>query len=313
LGRISHASYSEHPFLQAEHNKRSQKPLYTCVSPSATTAPGSTRDVNGKRGTPYLPAQALTAEDIRGKLVEDFTLAAKAAKRCGFDFVEVHSAHGYLFDQFICDSTNLRTDEFGTQSTENRTRALGLVLEAIINVLGANRVGIRISPIIKDTFAYQGCKDSNPEQTYKSVIQWLSKFNLGYLLITEPRWNGGRGNFDVWSDMTFEQPLRNDWVKKIYPGIVIGSSSFTLEEAERAVSEGIYDAIAFGRFFISNPDLPDRIKKGRTLNVYNTETFYVRDPVLGYVDYPSTYEAAVDVNYPQIASSEIGSKKKAKL
>lgn len=132
----------------------------------------------------------------QGRLVNDFVSAAQAAKRAGFDFVEVHAAHGYLFDQFFCDSTNLRTDEYGCQTPENRTRALTLVLRALINVMGSSkRVAIRVSPT-HATFAYQACKDSDPLRTYTAVVRHLDQFDLGYLLISEPRWNGGRDNAD---------------------------------------------------------------------------------------------------------------------
>merc|ERR1711964_679916 len=102
------------------------------VSASATVAPGKVRNVHGERGIPFTPARALTAEEIRTQLVDDFVSAARRAKRANFDMVEIHAAHGYLFDQFFCDSTNLRSDEFGPQTIENRTRALALVLKAVI-------------------------------------------------------------------------------------------------------------------------------------------------------------------------------------
>ena len=185
LGRMSHTSWAEDSFL-----KSLGRPLPS-VSPSATTPPGSSRGPDGKPH-PHTAARELSKTDITVTLVNDFKLAAEAAKRCGFDFVEIHGAHGYLFDQFFNDHTNLRTDEFGCQSIENRTRALSLVLETVIGVFKSpKRVGIRISPVTKETFSFQGAKDNDPENTYKGVIEHLNKYNLGYLLITEPRWNGG--------------------------------------------------------------------------------------------------------------------------
>ena len=130
-----------------------------------------------------------------------------------------------------------------------------------------------------------------------------SKFDLGYLLITEPRWNGGRDNLYLETDKTFAIPVRNGWVKSVYRGFVVGSSSFTPSAAEKAVADGVYDAIAFGRLFISNPDLPERIRTGKKLNIYNTRTFYNRDPVVGYIDYPRFAEAK---NFPMIADADIG-------
>lgn len=274
------------------------------VSASATVAPGATRGLSGEK-LPFTAARALTAEEIRGRLVQDFVQATRLAKRAGFDFVEIHAAHGYLFDQFFCDSTNLRTDEFGTQSAANRTRALGLVLDGVVKEIGNDRVGIRVSPTYKDTFAYQGCKDSNPEQTYRDVIKFLDGYKLAYLLISEPRWNGGRHNSDVFSDPTFSMPIRGSWIKSVYRGPVIGSSSFTKETAEAALSSGAYDAIAWGRFFLANPDFVERMRLGRSLNVYDTSTFYVRDPVKGYIDYP-TMDKVQQTGWKQVELNQIG-------
>ena len=300
LGRMSHASWGENAFL-----KSLNRPLPS-VSPSATVAPGKVRNVKSERGIPLTAARAMTKDEICVDLVNDFVDATRRAKRAGLDMVEVHAAHGYLFDQFFCDSTNLRTDEFGCQSIENRTRALKLVLEAVIKEMGSSkRVGIRISPTQKDTFSFQGCKDSNPEDTYRGVIEFLNQFDLGYLLITEPRWNGGRDNMHLETDKTFAMPVRNGWVKSIYKGFVIGSSSFTPQAAEEAVENGVYDAIAFGRLFISNPDLVDRIRNNEELNVFNTKTFYVRDNVKGYIDYPR-FEEARETGYRMIAEEDIG-------
>ena len=134
-------------------------------------------------------------------------------------------------------------------------------------------------------------------------MEFLSQFNLGYLLITEPRWNGGRGNLYLQSDKTFALPVRNKWIKEVYKGLVIGSSSFTPATAEAALQEGIYDAIAFGRLFISNPDLVERIRLKLPLNIYDTFSFYVRDPVKGYIDYPRFEEAQ---KFPLIAPHDIG-------
>lgn len=308
LGRMAHSSWAQHPFLMSLG-----RPLPS-VSSSSTIAPGATRGADGKKAD-FTPARELSAQEIRERLVQDFTLAAQAAQRCGFDFAEIHAAHGYLFNQFFCDSTNQRTDEFGCQSIENRTRALSLVLKAVIGVFGdSKKVAVRVSPTFKDSFSYQGCGDSDPENTYRGVIKHLSQYKLGYLLITEPRWHGGRGNFDVNTDQTFKMPLKCGWVKQVYgDGVVVGSSSFTPEAADQAIREGTYDAVAFGRFFISNPDLPRRLSEGRSLNVYDTNTFYIRDDVKGYVDYPGYHNAKT---FPQISTKDIGAKvtpKKSKL
>ena len=307
LGRERHHSFSQNRFLRTLNRN------VETISPSATTSKRPTRSVNGTK-TPHKPAHAISAEDIKGRLVDDYRKAAEAARRCGFDFVEIHGAHGYLFDQFFNESSNLRDDEFGAQNLENRTRALGLVLKAVIEAMGSSkRVAIRISPTYKDSMNF-GVTSANPEQVYRDIIRWLDQFNLGYLLITEPRWFGGRINKYAISDVSTKMPARNgEWVKSVYSGIVIGSSSYTPITGEEAINKGKYDAIAFGRFFLSNPDLVYRIKKKLPLNEYVTDTFYVRDNVKGYIDYP-TYENRG--TFPQIRAEDVGSKtpqKKSKL
>lgn len=299
LGRLSHQSFSSHPFLRSL-----ERPLGS-VSSSPTVYKGFTRDLNGEKAA-YTAPRELTAEEIRGRLVNDFRLAAEAAKRSGFDFVEIHSAHGYLFDQFFCDGVNKRTDEFGTQTVENRTRALSLVLQAVIDVMGRDRVGIRISPTYSDGWSYQGCYDSQPEKTYPAVVRWLDQFKLAYLLLSEPRWNGGRTNTDPVTDPTYSIKLRNTWARKIYSGVIIGSSSFTPDTADTAIRDGIYDCIAFGRFFISNPDFVDRVLANAPINVYDTRTFYTKD-ANGYIDYPTLDKTG---SYPLIKFEDIGARAK---
>jgi len=281
-GRMAHASWAKHDFLQSLG-----RPLPS-VSSSSIPPLGFTRDPTGKKvsyETP--PPRSLTREEIYTRLVSDFSLAAQAARRCNFDFVEIHGAHGYLFDQFFCDGVNKRTDEFGTQTLENRTRALGLVLKAVIEAMGgSDRVAIRISPTYKDTFFYQSCHDSNPEVLYPSIIKWLNQFNLGYLLLTEPRWKGSRDNANPRTDKSFSLPLRNSWARDVYKGTIISCGGFTPSMAAAGIRAGLFDAVAFGRLFLSNPDLVERIRTGSKLNVYNAETFYLRDNVVGYIDYP---------------------------
>ena len=158
------------------------------------------------------------------------------------------------------------------------------MLRAVIGVMGtSSRVALRLSPTYTDSFAYQGCKDSTPERTYREVLDQMNKFGLGYLLLTEPRWSGGRANFNPSTDPTFSLPLRNVWAKEVYKGVIIGSSSFLPASAEQALRDGIYDAIAFGRWFIANPDFVDRLRSRRSLNKYDTSTFYLRDDVKGYI------------------------------
>lgn len=299
LGRLSHASFATHPFL-----KSLGRPLGP-VSSSPTPYKAHTRDVNGNKALYTVPRE-LTKEELTGRLVNDFREATKAAIRCNFDFVEIHAAHGYLFDQFFCDGVNKRTDEFGTQTLENRTRALRLVLSAVIDEIGSDRVGIRISPTYSGSWSYQGCVDSEPESTYPAIVSWLDQFKLAYLLLSEPRWNGGRNNADPVADPTYSIAVRNGWARNIYSGVLIGSSSFTPATANAAIRDGIYDCIAFGRFFISNPDFVERIYHNAPLNVYDTKTFYSRGPH-GYTDYPTFKKVG---NFSTIRCEEIGTRAK---
>ena len=302
LGRLSHASWAQHPFL-----KSLGRPLPS-VSSSALAPSQVSRTPSGEK-EPLTAPRPLSVEELGGRVLEDYRKAAQAAARCGFDFVEVHAAHGYLMDQFFCDGVNKRTDEYGTQSLENRTRLLSAVLKEVIAVMGKEHVAVRISPVYPDTFCYQGCNDSDPQRLYRDVVAWLDQFRLAYLLLSEPRWNGGRNNTDPRSDPSYLLPMRHGWAKEVYHGPIIGASSFTPASAEAAIKAGVYDAIAFGRFFISNPDLVDRIREGKSLNLYDITTFYSKGPH-GYIDYPTFKEVK---DFPQFNSDEIGSKIPSKL
>jgi N-ethylmaleimide reductase len=206
----------------------------------------------------------------------------------------------------LCDGVNKRTDEYGG-SIQNRMRALHEVVRAVIGVYGNDRVAVRVSPTYKDTRTYYDCGDSNPEVLYREVVKSLDQYKLAYLLLSEPRWSGGRVNDDPRSDPGFLQPIRNGWAKEVYSHKIIGAGGFTPSTAKTAIEQGVYDCVAFGRWFIANPDLPLRLKTNAALNVYNRKSFYLRDPVKGYIDYPfmdqaNKYAAAYDV----IDQSKIG-------
>ena len=298
-GRQCTFPWSKHPFVQSLG-----RPVGP-VSSSSVASPGHCRDMEGNT-VPFsdCPPRALETEEME-RVANDFKGAIERAKRCGFDFVELHSAHGYLLDQFFCDGVNQRDDEFGTQSLENRTRLLSMILKEAIEVMGSSkRVGIRISPTYADSSVYYGCCDSNPEKLYPEIIRWLDQFKLGYLLLSEPRWSGAP--LQAAEDPSFSLPIRHTWAKEIYSGVIIGSSSFQPQTAEKAIEDGIYDAIAFGRFFISNPDFVKRIREGATLNDFDPTTFYSHGKQ-GYVDYPDldkTIPNAQDCQ--QIKAEELG-------
>ena len=200
----------------------------------------------------------------------------------GFDGVEIHGANGYLIEQFLQSHTNLRTDQYGG-SIENRSRFLMEVTKAVVEVWGADRVGLRLSPY----GIANGSGEPDPMPLYTHVVQSLNPLGLAYLHFIEPRSSGaGRAEVNhqnVPSAMVLFRP--------IWKGVLISAGGFTGETANAAIEAGHADAIAFGRIFISNPDLPRRLQRGFPLTPYDRKTFYGGD-VAGYTDYPAHDELA---------------------
>lgn len=203
-------------------------------------------------------------------IVESFRQAGENAKAAGFDGVEVHGANGYLLDQFLEDSTNQRTDEYGG-SAQNRARLLLEVTEAVVGVWGIERVGVRLSP--GGTFNDMG--DSNPRETFGYAIRALSAMHLAYLHLIEPR--AGHGQ---------DTELNAKMFRPMFKGTLIAANDYTLERAEKTLAEGSADLIAFGRLFLANPDLVQRFRMRTPLNTPNPETFYSQGDE-GYIDYPT--------------------------
>ncbi|RDV24624.1 alkene reductase [Alteromonas aestuariivivens] len=214
--------------------------------------------------------RAMTLEDIQ-KTVEDYAHAAKNALLAGFDGIEIHSANGYLLDQFLRDSTNRRDDEFGG-SLENRTRLLRQVTEAVLAEWPADCVGVRLSP----TSTFNDINDSNPLKTFRYAIDMLNGYQLAYLHMVE-RFPGVAANN---RELYIQSRLREAW-----QGFYIGNGDYDYLSAQMAIKSGYADAIAFGRPFISNPDLVDRFQTGADLAAPDPDTFYSGDKK-GYVDYP---------------------------
>ena len=213
---------------------------------------------------------ALTAEQI-DSLVDDYEHAARCAKKAGFDGVEVHSANGYLLDQFLQDGVNKRDDEYGG-SIENRMRLLGRVIDRVKDVFPANRVGVRVSPLGQAN----DISDSDPEALFSEVYKMLSTRQLAFLHAVESFYG---------SDTDDEEREMLKRLRKLYDGFYIGNGSYDGPKAADAVNNGEADAITFGRPFIANPDLPLRILKGGPFNEPNEDTFYGGDET-GYTDYP---------------------------
>lgn len=244
-------------------------------SASATKAPGEAHTPIGKQE--YATARAMTKEDI-DRTIGDYRRAAENAKKAGFDGVQLHGANGYLVDQFLRDKTNLRTDEYGG-SPENRTRFMREVLEAIIDVWGADRVGIRLSP----NGDSQGTDDSNPAATFGAAAKVCEELGLAFVELRQPGPDGTFGQTDV--------PKQDGVIREHYKGALILNSDYTAQEADDDVSSGRCEAVSFGRPYISNPDLEKRIAAGAPFNPNKDvpKSWYFPIPE-GYIDYPTLEE-----------------------
>lgn len=192
----------------------------------------------------------------------------------GFDGVEVHGANGYLPDQFLQDGSNSRTDAYGG-SVARRARFLLEVVEAVVAVWGAGRVGVRLSP----SGTYGSMRDSDPETTFAYVAERLNEFQLAYLHIVEPRI---RGNETVEEEAA---PTASRQLRPLFKGPIIAAGGFDGRSGNALLEAGTADFIAYGRLFISNPDLPERFRRNLALEAYDRSTFYGGDH-RGYTDFP---------------------------
>jgi len=268
VGRVSHSSFHGGALP---------------VAPSAIpiTAEGMMATTADSKLAPYETPRALETEELAG-IVEAFRQATKNALAAGFDGVEIHGANGYLLEQFLQSRSNHRTDAYGG-SIENRARLLLEVTQAAIDVCGANRVGVRLSP-------YGNANDSgepDPMPLYSHVVRALDRLGLAYLHFIEPR-SSGAGRSDVSRQNV---PSAMVLFRPLWSGVLITAGGFTGETANAAIAAGHADAIAFGRFFISNPDLPHRLRHGFPLTPYDRATFYGGEEK-GYTDYPFHDELA---------------------
>jgi N-ethylmaleimide reductase len=205
-------------------------------------------------------------------LVDEFRRGAERAKEAGFDGVEVHGANGYLIDQFLQDNSNRRTDAYGG-SVENRARFLLEVVEAVTSVWKADRVGVRIGPSNK----FGGMDDSTPDVTFPYAARALARFGLAYLHVIEPRVTG-----NVSDDA--KQPVAAGLLRPLFGGPVIAAGGFDAAGADAIVTKGDADLVAFGRHFLANPDLPERLRRNLSLDPYDRNTFYYGG-TKGYADY----------------------------
>jgi N-ethylmaleimide reductase len=262
VGRVSHSSFQPGGAL----------PISASAVPISADLKTMTAD---RKVTPYETPRALETSEI-ADVVEGFRQAARNALKAGFDGVEIHGANGYLIEQFLQSRTNFRSDRYGG-SIENRARFLMDITHAVLEVWEASRVGVRLSPygIANDS------GEADPMPLYSHVVQSLNPLGLAYLHFIEPRSSGaGRAEVNhqnVPSAMVLFRP--------IWRGVLMAAGGFSGETAEAAIAAGHADAIAFGRIFISNPDLPRRLHEGLPLTPYNRATFYGGEEA-GYTDYP---------------------------
>ncbi|XP_043721791.1 12-oxophytodienoate reductase 3 [Telopea speciosissima] len=221
------------------------------------------------------------------EIVADYRQSAINAIRAGFDGVEIHGAHGYLIDQFLKNGINDRTDHYGG-STANRCNFLMQVVRAIVSAVGADRVGVRVSPAID----HMDAMDSDPLSLGLAVIERLNRLQremgkkLAYLHITQPRYTAyGQTEAGRHGSQEEEAIMMRTW-RKAYDGTLMCSGGYTKELGMEAVVQGDADLVSYGRFFISNPDLVNRFRFNAPLTRYIRATFYTQDPVVGYTDYP---------------------------
>ncbi len=235
------------------------------VAPSAIAPRGHLSLLRPQRE--FVTPRALAANEIPG-IVDAFRKGAKNAQTAGFDGVELHGANGYLLDQFLQDSTNIRTDDYGG-CIENRARLLLEVTDAAIAVWGPGRVGMHLSPRCDA----HTMGDSNPHATFGYVAEQLGRRQIAFLFTRESP-----------GDNRLSPELKNR-----FGGVLIANEGFKLASARQALDAGEADAVAFGKLFISNPDLPYKFQNNLPMNNYQTKTFYSfgdPDPRVGYTDYP---------------------------
>lgn len=256
VGRISHPSLQPH----------GEAP----VAPSAIAPIGQRTFIETGNFVEIGKPRALKLDEIP-LIVEDYRKAARNAINAGFDGIEIHGANGYLINQFLCDGSNHRTDQYGG-SIVNRLRFALEVTSAIVSEIGANKTAIRLSPVSHAN----GVFDSSPAQLFFSLVKELNKLELAYIHVIEGE-TGGERQFDGFDFLALRKAFDGPWMV---------NNGYTLELAIEAISKGYADLVAFGKPFISNPDLVERFKMNAPLNSIIPNTLYGGDK-RGYTDYPT--------------------------
>jgi N-ethylmaleimide reductase len=253
VGRISHPSLLPNGALP--------------VAPSAIKPAGKAFTYQGL--VDYVEPRALGADELPA-IVQDYVHATRLALKAGFDGVEVHAANGYLLDQFLRDGSNHRTDQYG-ETIANRARLLLEVLQAVVAEAGADKVGLRLSPVNP----FNDMQDSQPQALFNHVAESLNQFKLAYLHVVEGGIHGGG----------IADPFDFVAMRKLYKGAYMANLSYDKAKGNAAIASGHADCVAYGVPFIANPDLVARLAKDAPLNEADSKTFY-GGTEKGYTDYP---------------------------
>ena len=270
-------------FLQLWHVGRISHPVFQPgggppVAPSAVR-PDGLAFVPGDDGkgaqVPFVTPRALETDEVE-RVVDDYRHAAANARRAGFDGVEIHGANGYLIHQFLCSATNRRSDRYGGP-VHNRVRFLSEVVEAVCGVWSCDRVGLRLSPLMSG----RDMQDADPEATYRWIAEELNHFDLAYLHITRQTEPDSEGVEHV----TTRSEAMSAIIREAWMGPLLICGGFSPEEAARWLTEERMDAAVFGRLYIANPDLDERIRRRAQLTNPDPDTFYGGGEA-GYTDYP---------------------------
>jgi len=248
------------------------------LAPSAINPGEKSYTYQGFKDT--VTPKEMTLEDI-AQTIEDFKNAAKNAMEAGFDGVEIHSSNGYLLHQFFNATSNIRTDEYGG-TIEKRAKILFQVIDAIKEVMPENRIGVRLNPSLNGVFGMEADEETIP--TFDYIVSKLNDYNLAYLHLSEP-----------FTDVSAIPYLVSDIAKRyrpMYNGTLVINNAFDQEKGNKVIEDGLADAVAFGKPFISNPDLVERFEANAELADWDKDTFYTPGEK-GYTDYATLEEIKV--------------------
>ncbi len=245
------------------------------LAPSAITPPGEAHTYDGKK--PFEEPRAATLDDI-ARVLDDYEIAARNAIAAGFDGVQIHAANGYLIDEFLRETSNRRDDDYGGQIA-NRVRLLREVAQRVVDSIGNERTGVRLSP----NGSVNGADDPNHVALFTEAARVLDEVGIPWIEMRQP---GPQSSF-----RPTDQEAVSPYMRKVFSGKIGLNSDYDRASALDMVEDGGADFIAFGRAFLANPDLVERLRTGAPLNRWDVETFYSAGPI-GYTDYPTLTEQA---------------------